>query len=344
MLRNALVSASSPTADLYLAWSCADLLASGRMVRIAPTVFRIRDTLIVLRHASRLVQLPAHRRLIYVIDDDLRAALDDVRLPKTYRWKIGTLDAPAARAFEQAADVIVTSSENLAERYRALLPGKRIELIHPAWEASAAPVAKERPRRLAYLGARSHAADFAFLLPVLEGLLSDVADLRLTVSGNQALPGRLRNDPRVEVVPALGWNDYRRMMAGRSFDIGLYPLLGDCDFNACRSMNKLLEYDQHGAAVIASRDWRAAKAAAEAERCLMVPNTPGDWRAAIAGMLKAPGMARRIAGTNRTAILREDGLARQRRTWAKLLEIPPPRVKPPDANGGIAVGAGGISK
>ncbi len=80
-----LVGLVSPTADLYLANPCADWLAAGQIVQLAPTVFKAGETLIVVRHALGLDAPVAFRKLIYVMDDDWRGGLANRHLPLSFR-------------------------------------------------------------------------------------------------------------------------------------------------------------------------------------------------------------------------------------------------------------------
>lgn len=314
---------ASPTADLYLGWSCADLIADGTIRRISPTVFQSGRTVVVLRHDRGIDRLPDHDRLIFVSDDDWRAGLSDPGLPSSYRAKLALVEAPAAQRLEARADVIVAASVTLAACYRTLLPGRRVVQLDPSWPRATAelPPAKEAVRRIACLGAVSHRADLALIAPAVTSLQAGRLPFHLTLSGNHPFPRAWRNDPRITILPALSWPAYRAWMVGQRFDIGLCPML-DTHFNRARSINKLLEYDQFGAAVLAPADWAKAQIGDNAaDRCWLVGDGGDAWRNALQEMMTGPGRAHTIARQNRAAIEAAHGPIRQRAFWLRLLKI-----------------------
>jgi hypothetical protein len=303
----------SPTADLYLEWSLQAARAEGRIERLSPTVFRHAATLIVLRHLSGLRALPRHDRLVYVIDDDWRAGLLDGSLPPAYRCTLAFREALAARWIETRAEIILVASEVLAARYRARHPGKTVAVLEPAWPEATSPLARPRPSTIAYLSAATHRRDFLFLQPVLRDLL-ERREIRLTISGNLPVPRSWHRHERVEVVPAMDWNGYRHWMTGKSFDIGLYPACRT-PFNTARSRNKLLEFDQFGAALLCSQGWEPGDRAAGEGRCLAVPDRQEDWARALTALIERSGEAASLAAQNREVLRRENPLAQQQRIW-----------------------------
>ena len=92
------------------------------MRRIAPTVYQSQDKLVVLRHSSGLGRFPAHKELVYVVDDDFAAGVNDATLPGDYRLKLALLDLPSERFFAKRADVILTASDVLQDQYNRRFP------------------------------------------------------------------------------------------------------------------------------------------------------------------------------------------------------------------------------
>lgn len=292
-------------------------LSAGQIKRLSPTVFLAGLTLIVVRHLSGLRHVPRHKRLIFVIDDDWRAGIRDRQLPLSYRLQLAFRERQSARRLEKVADVILASSVHLVERYRALYPGREVGLLEPVWPASETPLASEVPRHLCYLSAATHRRDFEFVSPLLNRLVAR-PDLKLTVTANAPVPRDWYGHPRVSIVPVLSWAEYRQWMQGQSFDIALYPLLSST-FNSARSENKLLEYDQFGAAIISSCNWPPGEHAALAGRCLVAQNAIEHWADCIEDLLKVPGKAHRLAQKNRAEIARGQMIAQQRDLWINLL-------------------------
>lgn len=321
VLSGLLAKFGAPTADLYLKWSCADLIADGGLQQIAPTVFLAGRTLVVLRHDAGLNEMPEFDRLIFVIDDDWRAGLPDPELPLDYRAKLRMVEARGAPRLETAADVIVVSNENLQRKYRDLYPEKQIITLPPAWNGPKAAITgtdADHKTHVAILGARTHRADLAFLAPVIADLLTDRSDLRFTISGEAGLPYALRGYRQITRVPSMSWSTYLQWMRGKAFDIGLYRL-ADTEFNAARSVNKLLEYDMFGAAVIGSTVWGECRAAAARGQCLLLADDHNAWREAILRLVDNPDERAKIATQNRHQINRDALLLKQRQLWDTLL-------------------------
>ncbi|MFC3060901.1 hypothetical protein [Paenirhodobacter populi] len=310
----------SATADLYLGFCCADLIADGRIEQFAPTVFRAGRTLIVLRHDAGLVPLPAHERLIWLIDDDVPAGIGDAELPLWYRLRLAVLEARAARRLARAADRIVVPGPSLAAVLAARgIARDRMTILPPAWPASAAPLPDpvQPPRRIAWLGAASHARDTQRAAAILRLVLQDFPETAVIWSANNPAPPDLAHHPGFERVPPLDWHSYRKWLGAARFDIGLYPIGGQ-GFNRGRSANKLGEYDQAGAAVLASTAWRDAEAAAAAGACLLLPPEPAAWRDAIRALHSDPARLHALAAANRLWQA-EHGFGHQRRIWSDLL-------------------------
>lgn len=318
-----LAAGSSPTADLYLRWSCADLIESGRLEQVAATVFRTGDTAIVIRHDAG-ARLQGIRRHIYVVDDDLRAGIRGPGIPLGLRAKNALLDLRAEARLAPTAAAIVVSSDRLKHLYALRLPDTPVHLTDPAWPQPPEPEirAADMPLRIACLLARSHATDFGIVRTAIERALSEIRTVEITVSANLPVPDAWYSDTRVTVLPAMGWRDYSEWMRGQRFDIGLYPLAPGA-FNAARSSNKLGEYAQFGAAVLTSLDWDIGRAAAAEGRCVALGEEATTWFNAISALAEAPRDVQKIACTNRAALIEAGTAKRQRALWCALLGFEP---------------------
>jgi hypothetical protein len=311
----------SATADLYLGLACADLIADGRIEQFAPTVFRAGSSLIILRHDAGLNPLPAHERLIWLVDDDFDAGLRDRELPRWYRLRLALLEARAARRLRDAADQIVVPGPAMAEVMTAAgIRSSRLTLLPPAWPAPRmAPrnPCTARPIRVAWLGAASHAGDARHAAEIFRQLLRHSPETEIIWSSNHALPGGLARHPSVSALPAMNWPDYRDWIARARFDIGLYPI-SSAGFNRGRSANKLGEYAQAGASVLGSEGWQDAYEAARFGACQLLPPVPAAWVDAILELSARPERARALAEANRIWQT-QHGFILQRRIWAGLL-------------------------
>ncbi len=325
VLANLLSRKTSPTADLYLGWSCAELIVSGVIQQLAPTVFQVGRTLVVIRHDAHLRSLPNHDRLIYVIDDDWRAGLHDKHLPLDYRFKLWVVEAQSAKRIEARADIVVVTSHVLKVAYKKRYPKKPIEFLAPTWPDDILGTSSEshigeavKEVRIAILGARTHRSDLAFLAPVITDLLVQRSNLRFFISSETGLPSHFKHHPNITQIRSMSWGGYLNALKGMTFDIGLYRL-GNSKFNAARSINKLLEYNQYGAAVIGSNTWSEAADAAARGQCLLVPDDPVIWGAEISRLIDAPQIRAGIANLNRKEIRRASMMELQLDFWKKVL-------------------------
>lgn len=321
-LARLLTAPDSPTADLYFMNACGDFLLSG-MRRLGPTVFASRDTALVMRHDLRAGAVPA-RRLIYFVDDAVEEGPGDASLPFLYRQKLRLVERASARRVTRRAAAVVVSSAELARRFEGVAEAR---VIHPYWSEPVAGSSHFAPLEagagwidIAYLGSTVHRADLAFLWPVITEVLAAHPRVRFHLSERHRLPATMLAHPRVVPIPARGWSIYRAALRGRRFHLALYPLM-DTPFNRARSINKLIEHGLVGAAPLYSRAWPEAWRAGAAGAGLLLANEPGEWRAAIEGLIARPGRMRelaeragRLAGTLNRA-------EAQRRLWAELMEV-----------------------
>ena len=321
LIARALSSRSSSTADIYFAWSFAEHLKAGDIQRLAPTVFLIDRTLIVMRHDAGLRQVPEFDKLIYFCDDDWRSGIKDPRIPREYRTKLRLVEAHAAGRLEKYADIIVVPSRVLLDVYKRIYPNKQIRIVTPAWRSVAQPhsLVQDENVQIAYLGTRSHKTEFDFLVPIVSKLFDQVQNFEFTISGEQRIPRAWADEPRLRVIKAMPWHDYQNWMTGETFDIGLYPLMSG-SFALARSANKLLEYDQLGAAVITSHQWRSALPEGVEQECIFLNDDQDSWCKAIQDLIQHPEKRKSMVSASRAVIARQYSFKRQRDLWRQILD------------------------
>lgn len=304
----------SPTADLYFADACA---GAASVKRLGPTVFAGAKATLVARHAARTAPSGP---LVYLIDDDVPAGLEDPTLPLFYRQKLAALEAPCWRRMLRSADLWVVGSDALAERVRSGPPIRRLD---PFWREPMADLDHhdgDGPLDIVFLGSSVHRADLALVLPAVEAVLHAEPRARFLLAERHALPPALSRHPRVHRLPGRRWTAYRSGMAGRRFHIALYPLL-QTRFNRARSVNKLIEHGVVGAAPIYSRWWPEGARAAGAGAGLSCANEPEAWRRAILSLLRDPDGRRGMAAEAQRLARRLNRPQAQRALWQELLGV-----------------------
>ena len=312
---------ASPTADLYFADAHASEINLGELERFSPTVFRRGRTLIVFRHDGGMSPLPAHDRLVFAIDDDWRAGIRDPSIPLVYRIELVAREWRSVGRLEAVADVIVVSSEWLAIQYRSRYPGRPVHVVEPFWAGQGADLEDETSQSptIAVLGALTHRRDNTWLIPALSALAERHSDLKILWAGHHVLPRKLAGRMHFSIVPVMGWDAYRRWLQTVRAQIGLYPLRPSV-FNKARSLNKLGEFDQIGAAVVGSEGWASAHEAVAQGACVLVPHAIDAWIATVSDLLQHPARAREIAKANRNWLAGR-GAVRQRKQWREILSI-----------------------
>lgn len=323
VLSRLLSAPDSPTADLYFRNACGDFL-DGPIRQYGPTVFASDSACLVMRHALRAGPLPLRRRLIYMIDDDVDAGIEDETLPYFYRQKLRMVEQPMGRRMSRVAGVAVVSSKALARRFE---PVMRTHLVRPYWSERFAslrhfdaPSGPDAPVDLAFLGSIVHRRDLEFLYPVLAGLLARHDNLRVHIPERHSLPAAFDRHPRVQRIPGLGWSAYRAGIAGRRFHIALYPLL-DSPFNRARSVNKLIEHAVTGAAPVYSAGWSEAPRVMREGAGLCVGNTHEAWIEAASHLIRAPRFARDVASNAQRLAVKLNDPRPQRDLWRRLFGL-----------------------
>jgi hypothetical protein len=277
-----------PTTDLHFANACRAWIKTGFLscrpiTKLGANTFSRGNTLIVCRRdAEALLDrlLAAEFRLIYIMDDDLRAAEADTTLPRGYRERLMRFRDGLHHRLVEAADQIVVPSESHRCLYQAY--EKPIEILPPYWsELDALPSQPPTARQgealeLGYLGTASHQADRAFVFDVIDELLKRGVNFRLNLFGRTDLPERFRSHRAFNLMHPMPWPKYRAAIGRRRFDLLLYPLM-DTPFNQTRSVNKILEHAVHGAPGIYSAEWQFAEKVRQSDAGLTVPNDPAKW-------------------------------------------------------------------
>lgn len=319
----AMVRPRSPTADLYLRNACADWIGPNRPIeQLAPGVFASTSTVLVIRHWAGLDRLPKRRRAIWLVDDDIDAAVADTSLPTGQRMKLKLFEQRHGAALLEAGAEVAVTSEALAERYG---PIATTHLLRPHWSEPFADVpdqSRPGPLRIAYLGSAVHRGDLDFILPVLSKILRRLPNAEFHLASNHKL-GPIARHPQLRLITETSWPAYRKTLRARGIHLALYPLM-NTQTNRCRSVNKIIEHALAGAAGLYSDIWPESERIARRGAGVVLPNEPGAWAEAILHLSSAP--AQRWALADRGRMLARDlnhpGLQRDFWRHAFALSLP----------------------
>lgn len=180
----------------------------------------------------------SRRHIIWFIDDDIPAVVDDMTLPIAYRKRLSSWFNQAYFILGEICNDIWVSTPYLAEKYS--LPSHS---ILPPLQITGADALKIK---CFYHGSASHTQEWDFVIKLIEKIQGQYESVWFELIGDHSLYKRIRHVPRVTVLHPMSWDNYQAHIASRKMDIGLAPLF--CSpFNAARSHCKLLDIQRQGA-------------------------------------------------------------------------------------------------
>jgi len=308
-----------PTEDIYFLESAAPFLRAdghdvGRLlVRgwkgwLAKKLLRrmVGVNLIICRSLSMrwISWLRAHReqfgRMLYLVDDDIEAAANDLTLPDHYCQRMADI-AKCQPVLLALCDEVVVSSEQLAKRFHGrhgsvnVLTPPLIASLPTRSHFEQSP-SQRSPWRIGFYGTRAHLNDLKHIEPGLENIQRQRQDTELEIMLGQYTPEALCDLPRVTTPEPLAWPGFRRYQASHQVHIGLAPLL-DSPFNQGKSFIKFLDIAAMGGVGVYSNRYPYTEIVRHAENGLLVEDDPYAWQAAIEELLDNPSAAAEMART-----------------------------------------------
>ena len=319
------------TTDLYFVNAC------GHMIRGLPRTKSIRalgansfaagSTAVVLRRdyqSSVRSILSGHwDRLIYVVDDDVEAGLDDPNLPLRYRQHLHRLYHTEFRPLLHAADTVVTGSDQLAAKHAATKVSHRID---PHWERDLASAAHfdELERggilKIVYLGSISHELDLAWILPALERVLANHREVEFSAFLPSQRLVTMAEFANVKIKELRPWGRYKQWVGSESFHVAIYPMR-ETAFNSARSLNKLIEHAVVGAVGIYSAKWQHAEHVAHGVNGFLAENSLEGWEHALNQAIEKRAELKQIFERSRAVVTELNDRQRQEAFWRHLLQL-----------------------
>ncbi|MFG6449716.1 glycosyltransferase [Roseateles sp. BYS180W] len=230
---------------------------------------------------------PVH--LVYFMDDDLLDEQSLGTLPPRYAAKIKRFATDQKQWLRTHVDEFWVATPALARKYADLKP----------WVPPLAPTpdlrqgAQASAVRLVYHGSASHAAEHAWLKPILAEVLTQCPQAALEVIGDAQLNRLWRDVPRTRVMHPMRWPQYLDHTKTSTADIGLAPLL-PTPFNAGRGPVKFYDYARMGAFVVAS-DVPPFQGFIEHDQDgLLLPNDPALWVQRLVALVHDSVQRRRL--------------------------------------------------
>ena len=238
-------------------------------------------------------------RLIYLIDDDIAAAANDITLPDHYRQRMAGIAERQAGLLALCDDVVVCS-DVLAEHFYSR--HSSVSVLTPPLLAQLPSVAhfetlpsRQTPWRIGFYGTRAHLNDLANISPALQALQQQREDSAIEIMLGKHTPESLRQLPRVNTPDPLSWRAFRTYQASHQIHIGLAPLL-ESPFNRGKSFIKFLDIAAMGGVGVYANRYPYTEIVRHGDNGFLVDDNPDDWQAAINELLDNPEMAARMAG------------------------------------------------
>ncbi|GHE20550.1 glycosyltransferase family protein [Halomonas urumqiensis] len=260
-------------------------------------------------------------RIVYLIDDDLKAAGDDVTLPEAYQLRMANAAAHQGRLLA-LADQVVACSPALAVRLRerhasvsVLTPPLIVPL--PGREHFTTPPDSESPWRVGYHGTRAHLADIQHISPALAQLHDVRDDVTFEVMLGTHLPDALNGLERLTAPSPLPWQAFREYQRENRLHIGLAPLL-ETPFNRGKSFIKFLDIAAMGAVGVYSRRSPYTDLVEHGVNGLLAGDDPSEWRDALAWLLDHPDKAAAMAANAAETARRVGDVQLAAAFWNKL--------------------------
>jgi len=188
------------------------------------------------------------------------------------------------------------STPYLAKKYRDWNP----QLVEPA---PLAGLLERRPVvRVFYHGTGLHRKEIQWLAPVIAKVQKRLDTTTFEVFGRGAVERLYRRIPRTTVLHPTSWDSFRDHCAGKTFHVGLAPLLPHA-FNAGRGYTKFYDIVRCGAAGIYSNVEPFASFVRHERDGLLVDNDPAAWVEAIERLAADAALRQRIAEAARERAL-----------------------------------------
>tara|TARA_R110001583_G_scaffold166104_3_gene318862 strand:+ start:12064 stop:13110 length:1047 start_codon:yes stop_codon:yes gene_type:complete len=324
---------AQPTEDIYFLLSAALALRSQLGVRCSrlntrrwylpkqAALLRLGGAnLIICRSLPMpwLCFLEQYRRyfgsIIYLIDDDLVAAIDADALPEAYRLRLSRIVDEQQWRILALADEVVASSEYLAEQLRPRHAS--VSVLNPPLIVPLPSLDhfETDPFCIGYHGTRAHLQDLEFVTPVLEKIHQRYDRVWIELMLGKYVPDVLRSLDRVTTPAPLSWSKFRSYQQQRRIHIGLAPLL-DTPFNRGKSHIKFLDIAAMGGVGIYSDRSPYSELVEQGVDGLLVGDRLDDWYQGICYLIDNPEDAKRMAEAAAEKALRIGSLDTAKRFW-----------------------------
>lgn len=273
-----------------------------RYTRSLPAMFEEANILVCRSLPTVWLQwLSRHKHklghIVYLIDDNVKAAVHDKTLPDSYRRRMKSV-AQFQPAILALSDEVVTSSQPLADTLKTqhskvsvLTPPLLAPL--PGLQHYETPPSSQDPWQVGFYGTRAHLADLEYIVPAIVALHYR-KDVTFEVMLGQYAPKSLSSLARCDTPAPLPWKAFREFQCQRRIHIGLAPLLAT-EFNAGKSYIKFLDIAAMGGVGIFSDRFPYNEIVEHGVDGMLARDHPHDWLKCMQSLLNNPTLALSMA-------------------------------------------------
>jgi len=244
-----------------------------------------------LRHARQRLS-----RIVYFVDDDLGAMLDDPSLPWKARGKVALGFERHRQTLEALVDEVWVSTPTLSARFPS-----GAQVVPPVPCDPPADPLERPPNRVVYHSTDVHGPERRFVLEIARVFQTIRPQVRFEITGDAQLQKLSSGLSNVDVVSQLSWPDYLAAQRGRSAAVFLAPITASRT-NASRAPVKRFDAARLGACGVYADAEPYASAVLNGIDGLLVPMATSDWVSVISRLFESPDLRLRLARAARDRI------------------------------------------
>jgi len=280
-----------PTTDMYLKRQLeeqfGDVVQYVDTLHTSPPEIEIGDNclIVIVRHvplrwlrwlAKLSDNLP---RVVFLMDDDIPAALTAAELPFQYAVKTAWRYASTRRLLCRICSEVWVSTPELAKRYANSTP----RLWGPGYVRASPP--GEDAVVYFYHGSWSHRLEIEWLVPIVRRVQEALPNAWFEIIGTDKTKSLFRGIPRVRILHPMPWKDYLAHAGLVQYQLGLAPCF-DTAFNKARSHSKIFDITRLGAAGIYSDVIPYSDKIIQNQTGILCANDAEHWVEALTLLLK----------------------------------------------------------
>jgi len=264
-------------------------------------------------------------RVVYDMDDDIFSLTPD----NPAFHVISRDNQMAARECMKLADVVTTTTEELARRLGAVCDGEVYPVVVPnamrtdGWVPTELTGSPDGIKRVFWQGSSTHEADWEVCIEGVDAVLASRDDVRLVILGclPQAVQSRLALPHWKGKVEFMGFTDaetYFQIVKHLRAEVGLAPLVAS-QFNQAKSPIKWMENALIGMPTVASACLPYSEVIEDGVSGRLVGPDPEMWRRAIEGYLDDKRCRLAAVAASRRLVVQEYDIEKVAHIWKTLL-------------------------